>query len=77
MVTSFFVAEVVSAFVVFCIFFTFIVVNLVLVTLVPYWYQKAERKLDLLVPFLISACLAALELSLASIVHRYLISLVV
>jgi len=70
-------AEVISSLVVISIIFTFVIINLVLVTLLPFWYQKADNISQLAIPFLLAFALTVIELSLSFYAHKYLISLIV
>ncbi len=70
-------AEVISSLVVISVIFTFVIINLVLITLLPFWYQRANSISQLVIPFLLSFTLSVIELSLSFYVHKYLISLVV
>lgn len=69
-------AEIFSTLVAVSIIFTFLIINLILLTLIPLWYQKADRLSQLSVPVILALILAIVELSLSSYAHRYLISLV-
>jgi len=56
------------------IIFAFVYVNMILVMLVPWWTQKAERLRDLAVPILIGAILGYIELAASYWMHAYLLS---
>lgn len=68
--------EIVSTLVVISILFTFGIINLILITLLPFWYQKANNLKQLITPSLIALGLTAIELYLSLLAHNYLISFV-
>ncbi len=69
-------AEILSSLVVFCVLFTFVIINLVLISLLPIWYRRADSPRQLVVPLFVALALTLLELSLSFFAHKYLISLV-
>jgi len=68
--------EIASTLVVATILFTFGIINLILITLLPFWYQKADDFRQLIIPSSIALALTAIELYLSLMAHNYLISLV-
>lgn len=56
------------------IIFAFIYINLILITLIPLWTQKAERLKSLIVPLVIAGVLTAIELALSYQFHAFLLS---
>jgi len=70
-------AETISLLIVLSIFFTFAIINFILLTLLPFWYQRADGVAQLMLPFSLALAAAALELLLSSLAHMFLISLVV
>jgi len=68
--------EIASTFVVVSILFTFGIINLILITLLPFWYQKADNFKQLVIPSLIALGLTTIELYLSLLAHNYLISFV-
>jgi uncharacterized membrane protein len=68
-------AEIISLLIVLSIFFTFIIINFILLTLLPFWYQKANNFAQPIIPLFIALTLTVLELSLSFLAHKFLISL--
>ncbi len=56
------------------VIFAFVYVNMILVMLVPWWAQKAERLRDLIVPIGVAAVVAFGELAASYFMHWYLLS---
>lgn len=56
------------------VIFAFIYINLILVTLIPFWTQKTERLINLAVPTAIAIVLSAIELIASHQFHAFLLS---
>lgn len=56
------------------VIFAFIYINLILVTLIPFWTQKTEHLINLVVPTAIAIALSAIELIASYQFHAYLLS---
>lgn len=53
--------------------FTFVMVNLLIVFLLPFWYQKIEKIKQLFLPLLFSSVMITIEFALAYLIHWYLL----
>lgn len=58
----------------FTVLFIFTYINLIILTLIPFWAQKAEHLKDLAIPFVIALFLTAIELIASYALHAFMLS---
>ena len=58
----------------FTVVFIFVYINLILVTLVPFWAQKAEHLKDLAVPFVLALIMTTAELGASYAMHAFMLA---
>lgn len=63
-----------SLVITFTIIFAFFFINLILITLIPFWTKKAGKLRDLAIPVLIAVAFTAVELTISYNLHRFLLS---
>ncbi len=56
----------------FAVIITFALVNLMIVTILPFWYQKTDRWKNLVLPGIIAIFLSGLEITLSASLHSRL-----
>lgn len=72
---TFLPAIMMSSLVVASILFTFGLINLLIISILPWWFQTAKKMRDLWPAMIVALLLTVLELYLASLMHSYLVRL--